>query len=60
LSARTATVGVTEHGNSAVLVTVGSDGTLVDAAKSTSPTGCPRTRTTTILRGGAGAWATRR
>ena len=27
---RTATVGVTEHGNSAVLVTVGSDGELLD------------------------------
>ena len=41
MSARTATVGVTEHGNSAVLVTVGSDGTLVDRRKIDLTDGLP-------------------
>ena len=41
MSAGTATVGVTEHGNSAVLVTVGSDGTLVDRRRIDLADGLP-------------------
>lgn len=41
MSAGTATVGVTEHGNSAVLVTVGSDGTLVDRRRIDLTEGLP-------------------
>ena len=41
MSAGTATVGVTEHGNSAVLVTVGADGTLVDRRRIDLTEGLP-------------------
>jgi hypothetical protein len=41
LSVGTATVGVTEHGNSAVLVTVDSDGTLVDRRRIDLTRGLP-------------------
>ena len=41
MSAGTATVGVTEHGNSAVLVTVGSDCTLVDRRRIELTEGLP-------------------
>ena len=41
MSGRTATVGVTEHGNSAVLVTVSSDGTLVDRRRIDLTDGLP-------------------
>lgn len=41
MSAGTATVGVTEHGNSAVLVTVGSDGALVDRRRIDLTEGLP-------------------
>ena len=41
MSAGTATVGVTEHGNAAVLVTVGPDGTLVDRRRIDLTEGLP-------------------
>ena len=41
MTARTATVGVTEHGNSAVLVTVGSDAALVDRRRIDLTVGLP-------------------
>ena len=41
MTARTATVGVTEHGNSAVLVTVESDGALLDRRRIDLTNGLP-------------------
>ena len=47
-------VGVAEHGNSAILVTVAPDGRLLDRRRIDLTHGLP-----TTLRGGTGAWAGR-
>jgi hypothetical protein len=49
-----AAVGVAEHGNSAVLVTVTPDGEFLDPGESTSPAVCRRIPITTK---GRGRWA---